>query len=895
MIDGDATGAAPAPKAEEEEEDAAAIAAAIDAVAVRVWGDMQLSGDLAQQQTMTRLGDLQKKAFPLARAGPEAGSTPVLAPELLPYTGSWESYRSQLLSWGDSYAPHSVAVVQAPGSGITRLAYVAGATQCLVIMIRVWTRGGGFTPAWRHFKAFADDWAAAMPALRDHDREHLHKAAVTALMLLAECYTQFVADVLRRVAALAATNGATIVKSCLADTAILREAALRCLGNDEGDAIVGRLYQRQLAAVMTTATWTTADGRHLCTGIITHATQQYASVSPALAALRDVCPGTPVLMWWDNADALLGTPGLFVPATGVGRVTRELRDWLNGLKRVCASLKRTHHCGQTLTGTNVDLATCTENPGLYMDVALEHHVTRIAVADMLAVLGEHLVLDDRTTDALRPHLAQLAGRPGFFYDGMLRPLWQQLQSAEAFDAVALRAVLCRAAAAAVETAKARLRGALEDCWTVDLARQDPRHRKGVLAAVLYARLHLDGGVVRLAGSLAEEAHTRGIVALPFDRLHPSIHTVNLHNEPALVSVLQEEGDRRVMASASASHPDADPVFIALADACEAASVYTGISSSYNALAHAAFTWHLLRSVRLHAEMHAHAAAAGDHPHPSLASVLQPLLAPGYEMPPRTEQEYVVASALVASSRGVSTALWLCEDGAVERVCAGHDHTTAFATAGTHGKAASAVIVGVHVLEHDMPFHRVSPAWQHVRSRRQREHLFATREAAEPSPERARFQALATADATAPLFSGAFRVVLSLRGFHERDVAVVNALNALDDHDGGSERSPIILCTPSSSAFGERLSHFLLQETIPRARLAAAGAVDLARVAVGGALAFLLPQTIGGVAAGVVDTRITGKRASALLGRTPAWRRRRHLLLAVRGRRAAAGAGTTGAA
>ena len=111
---------------------------AIERVAMLVSSDIAASGDLDEQRVMA--GPLVRKPFPISRLEGLAGCAPGLATEFLPYKGSHAAYSAALESTHVNQVQqrHVVAVVQASGSGKTRLAYADGQDARVVVVARVW-------------------------------------------------------------------------------------------------------------------------------------------------------------------------------------------------------------------------------------------------------------------------------------------------------------------------------------------------------------------------------------------------------------------------------------------------------------------------------------------------------------------------------------------------------------------------------------------------------------------------------------------------------------------------------------------------------------------------------------------------------------------------------------
>jgi hypothetical protein len=151
----------------------------------------------------------------------------------------------------------------------------------------------------------------------------------------------------------------------------------------------------------------------------------------------------------------------------------------------------------------------------------------------------------------------------------------------------------------------------------------------------------------------------------------------------------------------------------------------------------------------------------------------------------------------------------------------------------------------------------TPAWQYTTTS-EREDVEAGR-AVEWGAVRTAFTTLA---ARVPgLFSLAIRMSMSVHGYH---LDVTRTCNALNEREDGTWRSPIVLCTSSAAAFGERL-HDKLRAT----RGHGAMTMSTARAT------FLLAQSVAGVSSSNVAVRLpngaqravtAARRAAAAAGR-----------------------------
>jgi len=548
---------------------AAAVAVAIEDVAALVSSDISASSNLEGQRAMA--GPLLRKPFPVSRLDSPAAGAPGLAADFLPYKGSHAAYSSALASTNVNQVQqrHVVAVVQASGSGKTRLAYADGQGTRLVVIARVWKQMGAYSPAWARYNKLAQHWATVMPHLNGLDRRTVSKAALAAMRLLAACHVRFVAEVLQRVQPVRPTAATD------ASAKMLREAALRCLRNRKGDDAVGALLLQQLRSVTTVTSLAKAPGSAAPHAGVSVALIDRAAVdrfcADADAQLRRLLwPGAEVAMWWDDAHRLESSPAVFEPLSRFKQSTvapvSKLQDSFYGLTALCADLTDEYRWLQSLCGTWLELATRVDLPDvspLRGRVTSVFHASHISVDQMLETLHHHLVVDADTEAALRPQLALLVGRPIFFFTDFMTALWGKLQAVRPATAAALQDVLMDVAAAATVEARRRLTDVIGGMWVTrpSVLRCGTSSRS--LCMQLYAALRMNGGNVELQAGAGADALREGLLALPLPPTMPASGglgptDVHLGNEPMCARVLDEIGRNQVVDSRI--KPSADPIF-----------------------------------------------------------------------------------------------------------------------------------------------------------------------------------------------------------------------------------------------------------------------------------------------------------------------------------------------
>lgn len=841
--------------------------------------DMAASSDLADQRARTGLGTLLLHALPLSQLDAIRPQKPGLAAEFLPYVGGFDEYTAALRTTstaGNQQKAHVVAVVQATGSGKTRLAYADGQGERLVVLARV--QKEGLTPAWVDFMQLGKHWESVLPRLDERERRLVSLSALAAMRLLAACHIMHVAQVLRCVASEppASVTDPIAVKQ--------REAALRCLRNGRGDDAVAALYRLRLASLALPRKLPLRVGAaHAAAGGGAEGEIEVAMLDPAAvdafcatvnSALRDqLWPGAQVVLWWDEAHALLinRTPKLFSPlkffAAGGSAEVAEMQDCFYGLTVVCADLcdSKTLAWLQVLCGTWLELSTRVSLPDispLRGRVTTVFHASRISAENMLGMLRKYMELDDDTVKKLRPELEAMQGRPIFFYSHFLHAFWDSLPYAvtplpacssaqpagsptsPSLDAAALQKLLVNAARSAVHFSSmymsAILAGMLEHPGQ-HFGRTYP-----TLIVELYAALRMNRGVVTLSHDAGSEALRRGLLALPLagtpqaDNVRFDATTCQLEDEPISAEAIRFRLDGMVKCEGRANR-DFDPIFRLLGESlASGGSAGFQLSTSVKGtVLEIAFAWHVLRCVLLHGDAS-----------PTLHDVLQPLAAPGFELPDSAARLVVASTARGASCDaalrgGLPTDLHLLGSRAGQELVltnisteAGVDvEFTVFSSQGTPVPVFTQSKAQRQATLRDS-LRAASPAWQYT-DEPERDRAFAGKPLT-PSKSRIAYEQLADSPGVSGMLAAAFRVVLSATGFKPSTVDLVNKLNRLPH---GSARSPIVLCQPTATAFGVRLSKQLIAEcskaglTKPTSSTAE--------------LAYLLPQSVADVTRGAI--------------------------------------------
>lgn len=828
---------------------------------------MKESQDLEHQRLATGLNELLLRPFPISRLDADKNGTPALAAELLSYVGSRHAYEAALSSTNTNQAQqrHIVSVVQASGSGKTRLAYPGVEESRLVVLVRVWKQKQAFAPAWAAYEELCRHWASVVPLLLADDRRRVAQAALAAMRLLVACHVSFVERVIKETdvagqSAPANSRDPHAGKIC--------EAAVRSLRNGRGDDAVADLFRQQLASLLhleelgvaTAAapggtSTPAAGGSFARVAMLDRAAVDQFCADADGALRRLLWPKADVVVWYDEAHTLFGTPKLFIPYSafekGIAVTASELNDGFYGLTALCSDLTDKYRWLQVLCGTWLEISTRINLPEispLRGRVTTVFHASRISVDDMLGTLRSHFRMRDITEAALRPRLEQLCGRPIFFFGDFMTSIWAALRYGEHtadVDADGLQTVLLAAADEAILEGRKRMGDIVSSLWWKQPAVLRNGRSSRNLCMELYAAARMNNGLVELGADAGSEALQRGLLALPLAATEQALNTqlagvhCQLGDEPLTLRAILSAGDIAVLDARN--HADADPIYQLLSETMAQGNVAGfGLTTSVKGgVLELAFAWHVVRTVILHSN-------APGCAEPTLAAVLQPLAAPNFKLPARADEEYLVAREAVpcppASRRRTPTDLHLLTTQGRQAVLFGIDKFAGIDVATlTHGKRGVVSALTVQAKTEQRPsfdecLRAASPAWQFTTAE-QRVNALSGR-AFEGSKARVAFEKLAATRLSGSVFTRAFRVIFSVTGYAADIVDACNLLNELPD---GCKSSPIILCQPSAVALGHRLDAQL------RSHCSGGAPMSGTRQ-----LAFLLPQTVKAVSTGAID-------------------------------------------
>lgn len=804
------------------------LAPILAAVASTIVGDMGTSGNLQLQRTSTGLGSLLLAPLPLSSLDSAIDSPPVLAAELLPYVGSFKSYEEAVANsyGGRQQKRHVVAVVQASGSGKSRLAYAVGMASTLVVFVRIQKQHTGLTPAWARYGDLARDWSAQQQNCAVEGRRIVSKHAMAAMRLLVCCYVDWVVRVLE---AMLASEFPSVnmldVESDHPAAAACREAALRCLRNGRGDAAVGLIFDARLASLAgSVQVLTGLDGRDIAVRAV-----DADGVSKLCGELETrlrarLWLGAEVLVSYDEVDALYQSAfpkGLFQNFTAYTSLdTADIEEvgCFHGLTALMADLLDEHRWGQSMCGTWLRLAVSGLSAWSPLHNRTTHvfHASRIEPEDMEQSLRTFFDLGTDATffSSLRGKLAQLRGRPIFFFDCVWGSVWKRLcrrwrdsSRTGELDLSGLHALLLAAADEGLTEACGKCAVVVANLWDPSTASVTADGKSTTaFCQELYAAARMNDGHVLLGSNGAgAQALQAGLLALPLTTPSDTAVSIALGDEPLMRDAIITRGDAEVRASAR--DPDKDPV-LALLTGCMTSGAIAGFAlttSIKGGVFKLAFVWHVLRSVIL---------AGGPV---KLGAALHALDAGGFRLPDATASLIVRATRALPRSmlpHDASDFHFLVGDVGDAVVvynvstAAGADVIFAARHASAHAPQLRAVLVQLKAQKDatlDDCLRAASPSWQYVQKAERGRIIGGERVVNWVCQTRGEYEALVSANPA--VFNSAIRVAVSVNSFQPWVTRMIEELNETDE----MQHSPIALCTSSAGAFGKRMHGILRDE------------------------------------------------------------------------------------
>jgi hypothetical protein len=613
-------------------------------VAQIVFDDMFVRYSLEAQRA--RLGPGLAAPLPITSLDGSVES-PVFMSEMLAYEGSFQDFSESLdrSIVGREQLRTVIAVTQASGSGKTKLAYAQGAATSIMVLIRVIEQSGGRPGAFETFGDLVEKWAAVRPLLAPADRRLVSISALAAFRLLVTCYVEWVTLVLGAFSTIYRREHPDALLSRDSSMAkALREAALRCLRNGNGDKAVSTLYSALLQSAIDEVSFGTKDGASTTQAPVLVPTLNLAPITARTVHVdallhRLLWPGASVVVWYDEAQALLDTPAVFMREGDYSnqRNNAEPCDIFYGLTALMPSLLDKHQWLQVVCGPWLELSDrirLAEFSCIRERVTTVHHAARITIDDMLSslrrIFGPSVVLPDETM----MQLARFCGRPKWFFDNFWPAMWLELRSGwdnSSIDAcAALPSLVAAAARRALFDAEAVAKRVLGKCLEQREEIADGSSPSiASLCKELYIAIKLYGGRATLSrDDVASKAIRMGVLALD-PMLLPGGCAVRLSDEPLIANAIENAGDYLVRKSLGT-----DPVYQRLTACLRSGAAMFSHIDNVKGPSLVLFTWHVLRTVLV---------SRGSA---TLADVLEPFSMPGYPLPD-------VADARVTAKRACS--------------------------------------------------------------------------------------------------------------------------------------------------------------------------------------------------------------------------------------------------
>ena len=563
------------------------------------------------------------------------------------------------------------------------------------------------------------------------------------------------------------------------------------------------------------ATLNSAPLRQQCVAFVDdEAVKSYAGrVDARLRAL--LWPNARIVLWYDEVQQLLAQPRLlFMRKTDYTAPLRDAvptvaHDVLCGLTAVSASLM--DGCGwlQVLCGPWLELAERLQLSSfscVHDRVNSLHHVSTIGVENMLNSICTYFDVDaDGVKTRLGAQLERLCGRPRWFFDGFWVFMWARLQSAweprevphPPLSAVALLDHIASAMDDAVREGTETARKLVQAQWN-SREEGDQRTSMQTLCKELYMAIKLNDAVItRSTLSATRNAIHCGLFATsaPADVSVP----IKLSCEPLVCGAIEELGDSITRKCGV----DDDPIFGLLARFSDAGTLggLAPVRRRRGRLLEVAFAWHVARTCIKRGGCS------------SLSGVITPLLASGIDHPDDVGLRTVtVTRARPAASLPPTLATnfqaFLIHLPAGDAAIIGVE---AAAGASTIVPLSSGLLItlalarGAHWQLVDA-LTAASPAWQLIdeSSRTDLSTGVLQRPSDEAphfvhSPQRHALECFAADPASAPFFSSAVRMLLSVTPFHGDSVRYCNILNS----DPSCTESPVLSSSRSPTTTRRR--------------------------------------------------------------------------------------------
>eukprot|EP00742_Colponemidia_sp_Colp-10_P009529 GILJ01010396.1.p1 GENE.GILJ01010396.1~~GILJ01010396.1.p1 ORF type:complete len:873 (+),score=91.16 GILJ01010396.1:43-2619(+) len=621
----------------------------------RLLSDIDVSSSITKQRESTQLGKILRTPLPLAHTSDSV----CLHPFFLRYEGkSSDDLHTRLTVSSNpegGQPDQCVVFAQASGSGKTKQAYNLSQKGLPVVLIRVaqpdLNQQHAFTKPWREAFLLLRRLEDVAHAVHPSFHPNIAKTALQVLRILIGAHLEWVALVLER------------AKQLLPDTDFtpqeLRELAMRCLRNGEGETHVKALFLRAIRGCSLQPE--PLDSASFFSSLPSTESKKYFDETTS-RVLQNLNSGTELVLFFDEVQAIMNhTTSLFVRLADYGRdaVNLAKSDFYYGLCCLISDLMS--YVPSTfrfvLSGTHFGITEMTITLGCspLRDKAAACYVfDPVTQAEILASLDHYLDLGaadpsdstavtfasaSTTNTRFAAAVSRLCGRPVFFFESGWSCIFKRLSSysspmsrSELLDLIA--DCLENAAQLKLETMKKLVRNEWQSTVVHDgiAVKTLPRD--------LYYAARMRNGLISFD---AVKSTTRYAMAAGILSINPSgnLHKVDLAAEPLLRDAVMHVGDSYVQLTieTGVSGRD-DPIFAYLTDRLSGFDPQERLDNK-GLLFEEALAWHMVRM-------------SSFTPNRSLGSIFNSLLPTNFEVGDEIDEWHLNASSAIEMKQAGDT-------------------------------------------------------------------------------------------------------------------------------------------------------------------------------------------------------------------------------------------------